>query len=170
MIFEPDCLQEASPWTTFGHVAGNGALLETMEGEGRIHIIDISSTFCTQWPTFLEALATRTEVTPHLRLTSIVISPEEAALEVMKQVMHRLERFARLMGVPFQGSVLHQPRLELLDLAVLNLRQDGSEALAITCVQTLHHISSESQSEPCSSPRDTLLYTFRNANPKVYRY
>lgn len=161
-------MQEASPWTTFGHVAGNGALLETMEGEARIHIIDISSTFCTQWPTFLEALATRTEVTPHVRLTSIVISPEEAALEVMKQLMHRLERFARLMGVPFQGAVLHQPHLERLDLALLNLRDDGSEALAITCVQTLHHISSESQ-EPCC-PRDRLLYTFRNANPKVYRY
>lgn len=140
-----------------------------MDGESRIHIIDISSTFCTQWPTFLEALATRTEVTPHLRLTSIVISPEEAALKVMKQVMQRLERFARLMGVPFEGSVLHQPQLELLDLAVLNLKQDGSEALAITCVQTLHHISSDcgTSSEEGLCARDRVLSTLRNAKPKV---
>ena len=140
-----------------------------MEGEARIHVVDISSTFCTQWPTFLEALATRTEVTPHLRLTTIVISHEEAALKVMKQVMHRLERFARLMRVPFEGTVLHQPRLELLDLATLSLRDD--EALAINCVQTLHHVTECSTASPSHPgyycPRDRLLYTFHNAKPKV---
>ncbi|KAK4766747.1 hypothetical protein SAY87_008389 [Trapa incisa] len=40
--------QEVSPWTTFGHVACNGALMEALEGEQKLHIIDISSTFCTQ--------------------------------------------------------------------------------------------------------------------------
>ncbi|KAG0578287.1 hypothetical protein KC19_4G011400 [Ceratodon purpureus] len=161
--------QEASPWTTFGHVAGNGALMEAMEGEARIHIIDISSTFCTQWPTFLEALATQTKETPFLRLTTIVISPEEAAMTVMKQVMIRLDRFARLMGVPFESSVIQQPALEDLDLAILNLRED--EALAINCIQTLHHISEvvaadDNQQHSCS-PRDKVLSTFRSAKPKI---
>jgi len=165
-------MQEASPWTTFGHVAGNGALLEAMEGESKIHIVDISSTFCTQWPTFLEALATRTEETPHVRLTTIVISQEEAALVVMQQVTTRLQRFARLMGVPFQGSVLQQPALADLDLAVLNLKED--EALAINCIQTLHQVSEDCTEAPGDepqhhgmSPRDRLLSTFRNAKPKV---
>ncbi|KAK4776851.1 hypothetical protein SAY86_005539 [Trapa natans] len=60
--------QEVSPWTTFGHVACNGVLMEALEGEQKLHIIDISSTFCTQWPTLLEVLATRTDYTPTIAL------------------------------------------------------------------------------------------------------
>ncbi|KAG0606988.1 hypothetical protein M758_9G184000 [Ceratodon purpureus] len=157
--------QEASPWTTFGHVAGNAAMMEAFEGEMKIHIVDISNTYCTQWPTLLEALATRADGTPHLRLSTIVISPEETALKVMKQIMNRLERFARLMGVPFEYSVTHQPQLEKLELAALELRQD--EILAITCNQTLHHVSEIVSGGEQYSPRDILLCTFRNANPKI---
>ncbi|KAK4766780.1 hypothetical protein SAY87_008422 [Trapa incisa] len=60
--------QEVSPWTTFGHVACNGVLMEALEGEQKLHTIDISSTFCTQWPTLLEVLATRTDYTPTIAL------------------------------------------------------------------------------------------------------
>ncbi|CAN0857978.1 Protein SHORT-ROOT [Linum grandiflorum] len=48
--------QEVSPWTTFGHVAANGAILEALDGEPRLHIIDISNT----------------DDTPHLKLTVVV--------------------------------------------------------------------------------------------------
>lgn len=154
--------QDASPWTTFGHVAGNAAMMEAFEGEMKIHIVDISSTYCTQWPTLLEALATRENGTPHLRLSTIVISPEETALDLMKQIMTRLGRFARLMGVPFEFTVTHQPQLEKLQL---QLRPD--EALAITCNQTLHHVSELVPAGEQYSPRDLLLCTFRTANPKV---
>ena len=146
-------------------MAGNAAMMEAFEGEMKIHIVDISNTYCTQWPTLLEALATRADGTPHLRLSTIVISPEETALKVMKQIMNRLERFARLMGVPFEYSVTHQPQLEKLELAALELRQD--EILAITCNQTLHHVSEIVSGGEQYSPRDILLCTFRNANPKV---
>lgn len=157
--------QEASPWTTFGHTAGNGAMMEAFEGETKIHIVDMSSTYCTQWPILFEALATRAEGTPHLRLSTIVISPEESALQVMKQIMTRLERFARLMGVPFEYVVKHEPQLEKLELAALDLRQD--EVLAITCNHTLHHVSEIVPRGEQYSPRDVLLCTFRNANPKI---
>ncbi|KAJ0816874.1 putative transcription factor GRAS family [Helianthus annuus] len=56
--------QEVSPWTTFGHVASNGAILEAFDGENKLHIIDISNTLCTQcllclklWPQEGEAIA-----------------------------------------------------------------------------------------------------------------
>jgi hypothetical protein len=133
-------LQEASPWTTFGHVACNGALLEAFEGETSIHIVDISSTFCTQWPTLLEALATRAEGAPNVRLSAIVVSKEESAMQIMHQIMMRLDRFARLMGVPFEYSVTQLPQLERLQFApgsALELRQD--EALAINCIHTFGH-------------------------------
>lgn len=141
-------------------------MMEAFEGETKVHIIDINSTYCTQWPMLIDALAYRAEGSPHLRLTTIVISAEESTLKVMKQIMARLERFARLMGVPFECTVTHQPELDKLDVTALELRQD--EALAVSCNQTLHRVS---ESEPCGqqfSPRDIVLCTFRDANPKVY--
>ncbi|CAM6038370.1 unnamed protein product [Sphagnum compactum] len=140
MILE---FQEASPWTTFGHVACNGAILEAFEGEMKVHVVDISSTFCTQWPTLLEALATRSEGSPNLRLSAIVVSPEAepAAMHVMQQIMTRLDRFARLMGVPFEYSLTQLPQLEQLEFAqgsALELRED--EALAINCIHTLNQV------------------------------
>ncbi|CAK9233447.1 unnamed protein product [Sphagnum jensenii] len=157
--------QEASPWTTFGHVAGNGAMMEAFEGEMKIHIVDISVTFCTQWPMLFEALATRAEGTPHLRLTIIVISKQESAMEVMRQIMTRLERFARLMGVPFEFTLIQKPQLETLEIAELKLRED--EALAINCIHTLHHVPETIPDDKNHSPRDIVLYTFKDANPKI---
>jgi hypothetical protein len=178
IIQELFVMQEASPWTTFGHVAANGAMMEAFEGEMNIHIVDISSTFCTQWPTLLEALATRAEGTPKLlRLTTIVLCKEESAMKVMRQIMTRLERFARLMGVPFESTLMQKLQLETLELAELNLKQD--EALAINCTHTLHHVSesttalitpdARAAAAQCNtiSPRDLVLHTFKNANPKV---
>ncbi|KAG2239394.1 hypothetical protein Bca52824_091825 [Brassica carinata] len=94
--------QEVSPWATFGHVAANGAILEAVDGEAKIHIVDISSTFCTQWPTLLEALATRSDDTPHLRLTTVVVAnkhvnDQTATHRMMKEIGSRMEKFARLM-------------------------------------------------------------------------
>ncbi|MED6204952.1 hypothetical protein PIB30_013453 [Stylosanthes scabra] len=104
--------QEVSPWTTFGHVAANGAILEALEGEAKLHIVDISNTYCTQWPTLFEALATRSDDTPHLRITTIVVTTAHggsvpAAQRVMKEIGARMEKFARLMGVPFKFNVVH---------------------------------------------------------------
>jgi hypothetical protein len=140
--------------------------MEAFEGEMKIHIVDINSTFCTQWPTLLEALATRAEGTPHLRLTTIVLSKEESVMKVMRQIMTRLERFARLMGVPFDSTLMQKPQLENLELGDLNLKED--EALAINCIHTLHRVPEAVTGDAHYSPRDLVLYTFKNANPKVH--
>ncbi|KAK9902610.1 hypothetical protein M0R45_001542 [Rubus argutus] len=123
--------QEVSPWTTFGHVACNGAIMEAFDGEAKLHIVDISNTYCTQWPTLLEALATRTDETPHLRLTSIVVSRAGdgsagvgSTQKVMKEIGARMEKFARLMGVPFKfNAIQHSGDLADLNLADLDKRR-----------------------------------------------
>ncbi|XP_022149531.1 protein SHORT-ROOT-like isoform X2 [Momordica charantia] len=77
--------QEMSPWMTFGHVASNGAIMEAFEGERKLHIIDISNSFCTQWPTLLEALATRSNAEiPHLKLTMLITAKSNTTLESQK--------------------------------------------------------------------------------------
>nr|XP_043608497.1 protein SHORT-ROOT [Erigeron canadensis] len=158
--------QEVSPWTTFGHVASNGAIMEAFDGESKLHIIDVSNTFCTQWPTLLEAIATRTDETPHLRITTIVTSKlgggdglsGNGVQKVMREIGNRMEKFARLMGVPFKFNVIHH----LGDLSDLNFRELGiqdDEALAINLNGTLRSVNSQR--------RDYLMSTFRSLNPKI---
>ncbi|EPS73588.1 hypothetical protein M569_01165, partial [Genlisea aurea] len=159
--------QEVSPWTTFGHVAANGAIMEALDGEGRLHIVDIGNTFCTQWPTLLEAIATRADEAPHLRLTAVVVTGDAAggkapaALHrVMKEIGNRMEKFARLMGVPFEfGVVHHAGDVSEMDFSELDVRE--GEALAINCVGALHSVPAT------EDRRDSLIAAFRTLRPRV---
>lgn len=155
--------QEVSPWTTFGHVASNGAIMEALEGESKLHIIDISNTYCTQWPTLLEALATRTDETPHLRLTTVVAAASGGAAsvqKVMKEIGSRMEKFARLMGVPFKFNVIHHVgNLSELDMGALDIKEE--EALAINCIGALHSVT------PAGNRRDYLISLFRRLQPRI---
>ncbi|XP_075474791.1 protein SHORT-ROOT-like [Primulina tabacum] len=159
--------QEVSPWTMFGHVACNGAIIEALEGESKLHIIDISNTFCTQWPTLLEAIATRSDETPHLRITTILVSKSGGANggaagvpKVMKEIGSRMEKFARLMGVPFKFNVIHHAGdLSELSLAELDIKED--EALAINCVGALHSVAT------VGNRRDLLISILRRMQPRI---
>ncbi|KAG9151048.1 hypothetical protein Leryth_002632 [Lithospermum erythrorhizon] len=154
--------QEVSPWTTFGHVACNGAIMEAFDGHTKLHIVDISNTFCTQWPTLLEALATRTDETPHLRLTTVVHSKSSSAAveKVMKEIGNRMEKFARLMGVPYNFNIIHHAGdLSELNFKQLDIKED--EALAINCVNSLHMVNS------VNNRREALFSMFRSLQPRI---
>lgn len=71
---------------TFGHVASNGWIMEALQGEKKLHIIDMAgnSSFCTQWPTFIEALATQSDQTPHLTLTLLVAAKSDGTIRAHK--------------------------------------------------------------------------------------
>ncbi|KAL2332230.1 hypothetical protein Fmac_019811 [Flemingia macrophylla] len=142
--------QEVSPWTTFGHVASNGAILEAFEGHPKLHIVDISNTLCTQWPTLLEALATRNDETPHLKLTVLALTGS-----VIKEVGQRMEKFARLMGVPFQFNVING----LSDITKEGLGIGEDEAVAVNCVGALRRVEVEE--------RENLIRAFKSLSPKV---
>ncbi|GLJ32130.1 hypothetical protein SUGI_0647020 [Cryptomeria japonica] len=147
--------QEASPWTTFGHVAANSAILEAFDGENCLHIVDMSTTLCTQWPMLLESLATRNDGTPTLRLTTVILRGMSNCNSVMKEIGQRMEKFARLMGVPFEFSVVYKEEDEELDLKRIELRPD--EVLAVNCVYSLQRLKH----------KDSLLSALRNMNPKI---
>ncbi|CAL0331763.1 unnamed protein product [Lupinus luteus] len=156
--------QEVSPWTTFGHVASNGAILEALEGEPKLHIVDISNTYCTQWPTLFEALATRNDDTPFLRLTTVVTTRPGGSIvavqKVMKEIGTRMEKFARLMGVPFKFNVIHHAGdLSALDFSDLDIKED--EALAINCVNALHSMTG------VGNARDLLISSLRRLQPRI---
>lgn len=153
--------QEVSPWTTFGHVASNGAILEALEGECKLHIVDVSNTFCTQWPTLFETLATRVDDAPHLRLTAVVSGGRGGAVgRVMKEIGTRLEKFARLMGVPFKFNAVHHAG-DLADLNIADLDIRDGEALAVNCINTLHGIAG------VGTRRDMVVAAFRRLEPRI---
>ncbi|KAG6514311.1 hypothetical protein ZIOFF_024661 [Zingiber officinale] len=141
--------QEAAPWSTFGHVATNDALLQTLDGEPALHIVDVSNTFCTQWPTLLEALASRADAdAPRARLTVV----SSTAAGVVAEIGALIEKFARLMGVPLEFRAIAAPALSRLADALcpekLELRE--GEAVAVNCVGAL-------QRAGCGDSRDSFL-------------
>ncbi|XP_059654752.1 protein SHORT-ROOT-like [Cornus florida] len=148
--------QELSPWTTFGHVASNGAILEALEGETKLHIIDMSNTLCTQWPTLLEALATRNDETPHLKLTVVVTVA--IVRSVMKDIAKRMEKFARLMGVPFEFNVISELN-HLGELTKECLRIEEGEAIAVNCVGALRNVEVKQ--------RESVIQMIRSFGPRV---
>ncbi|GJN12702.1 hypothetical protein PR202_ga31007 [Eleusine coracana subsp. coracana] len=163
--------QELSPWASFGHVAANGSILESFlaaaaasssSEQQRLHILDLSNTFCTQWPTLLEALATRSsDETPHLSITTVVPA---GAQRVMPEIAQRLEKFARLMGVPFAFRVVHHAGdLAALDLGALLVQDDDNlnttAALAVNCVNALRGVA--------PAGRDAFLASVRRLDPRV---
>ena len=174
--------QELSPWASFGHVAANGAILEAfLEAAAasssssssqppRLHILDLSNTFCTQWPTLLEALATRSaDDTPHLSITTVVSAapsaPTAAVQRVMREIGQRMEKFARLMGVPFSfRAVHHAGDLAELDLDALDLRDGGATtAVAVNCVNSLRGVVPAGGSRR----RDAFTSSLRRLDPRV---
>ncbi|XP_057958778.1 protein SHORT-ROOT-like [Malania oleifera] len=148
--------QEVSPWTTFGHVASNGAILEALEGESKLHIIDISNTLCTQWPTLLEALATRNDETPSLKLTVVVTI--NLIRSVMKEVGQRMEKFARLMRVPFEFNVI-SGLSHLGELTKEGLGVQEDEATAVNCIGALRRVEVEE--------REAVIRMLHSLRPRV---
>ncbi|KAG6533090.1 protein SHORT-ROOT 2-like [Zingiber officinale] len=163
--------QELSPWSSFGHVAANAAILDAFfssssSSTSSLHILDLSNTFCTQWPTLLEALAMRASDadTPRVSITTVVVSASSVQEEVMGEIGRRMERFARLMGVPFRFEAVHRPAgrdLSDLDLDRLVSEGGGSAALAVNCVNSLRGVPA------VGSHRDALLAAFRRLNPLI---
>ncbi|KAK3126347.1 hypothetical protein QOZ80_7AG0555220 [Eleusine coracana subsp. coracana] len=167
---------EASPWAAFGHMAANGAILETFLSEPyhhqqqRFHILDLSNTLCTQWPTFLDALVSRwTSTQEHVTLTTVVTTPPSAPTggvqRVVQEVARKIERCARLMQVPFTfRTVHHAGDLADLDLDALvaDLQQDGAGAtLVVNCVNALRCVA------PGGSGRDAFVSSLRRLGPRI---
>lgn len=83
-----------------------------------------------------------------------------AVQKVMKEIGSRMEKFARLMGVPFKFNVVHHDGdLAELNLNELDIKED--EALAVNCVGTLHSVAA------MGNRRDYLISVFRRLQPKV---
>lgn len=120
------------PFLKVAFVLTNQSIIEAMEGEKVVHVIDLNAAEPAQWIALIQALSTRPEGPPHLRITGI--HPQK---EVLDQMAHRLTEEAEKLDIPFQfNSVVS--KLENLDFD--KLRVKTGEALAISSVLQLHSL------------------------------
>lgn len=121
---------EMFPFLKAGFVLANQAIIEAMEGEKMVHVIDVCGEEPAQWILLLQALSSRPEGPPHLRITGI-----HREKSVLDRTAKKLTEEAEKLDIPFQFN----PVVGTLDsLDFESLRVKTGEALAISCFLQLH--------------------------------
>ncbi|KAK1319646.1 DELLA protein GAI1 [Acorus calamus] len=124
---------QACPYIKFAHFTANQAIFEAFEGESRVHVIDLDIFQGYQWPSFMQALATRPGGPPSLRITGV-----GAPIESVKETGRRLAELASSLRVPFE---FHPVGVRLEDLRPHMLHRRVGEALAVNSVNRLHRVN-----------------------------
>ncbi|KAK8619872.1 hypothetical protein V6N13_066372 [Hibiscus sabdariffa] len=123
---------EMFPFLKVSFVLTNQAIIEAMEGEKMVHVIDLNAAEPVQWVAVIQALSSRPEGPPHLKITGI-----HQQKEVLDQMAHRLTEEAEKLDIPFQFNPIVS---KLEDLDIEKLRVKTGEALAISSVLQLHSL------------------------------
>lgn len=148
---------DLTPWHRFGFTAANSAILEVTEGYTVIHIVDLSSTHCMQIPTLIDAIASRHEVPPLIKLT-VAASTNDIPPKIdlsYDELGAKLVNFARSKNVIMEfkaisstfkdgfAALIEQLRVQQMLFAAEGHRR---EALIINCHMMLHYIPDETLS------------------------
>ena len=188
-IIELASFVDLTPWHRFGFTAANAAILDAVEGYTAIHIVDLSMTHCMQIPTLVDAIASRHEVPPLLKLT-VVTSLEDVPpiLDLSyDELGSRLVNFARSKNVMMEFRVIPSSYKDgfanlIEQLRVQNyLYAESNEALVINCHMMLHYIPEETlvaiptsnsslyafECSPTSSLRTMFLKALRSLDPTI---
>ncbi|KAK2974542.1 hypothetical protein RJ640_007386 [Escallonia rubra] len=156
-------LFEVCPCFRFGFMAANGAIIEALKNERRVHIIDFDINQGSQYITLLQTLAHQPGKLPLLRLTG-VDDPEsvQRAVGGLKHIGQRLENLAEVLEVPFEFQAVAADTA-VVTPAMLDCRP--GEALVVNFAFQLHHMPDESVSTV--NQRDQLLRMVKGLNPKL---
>ncbi|KAL5982688.1 Proteasome subunit YC7alpha/Y8 (protease yscE subunit 7) [Asimina triloba] len=156
-------LFEVCPCFKFGFMAANGAIAEAFKDEERVHIIDFDINQGSQYITLIQALSTRPNNSPHVRITG-VDDPESVQRPVggLKVIGQRLEKLAEAFGVPFEFRAI---AAKTEDVTPAMLECQSNEALVVNFAFQLHHMPDESVST--LNQRDRLLRMVKSLEPKL---
>ncbi|CAJ1942977.1 unnamed protein product [Sphenostylis stenocarpa] len=148
---------DLTPWHRFGFTAANAAVLEATDGFSVIHIVDLSLTHCMQIPTLIDAIASRHEVPPLIKLT--VADATSRDIPPMLDLSYdelgaKLVNFARSRNIIMEfravsstyqdgfAGLIEQLRVQQQHF-VYSAEPRPSEALVINCHMMLHYIPDE---------------------------
>ncbi|CAM8901275.1 unnamed protein product [Rhodiola kirilowii] len=153
-VIELASFVDLTPWHRFGFTAANAAILDAVEGYTSVHIVDLSLTHCMQIPTLIDALATRLESPPLLKLT-VAGATEDVPpmLELSyEELGSKLMNFARSRNITMEFRVIPSSSSDgfasLIDqIRAQNLVHSNiGEALIVNCHMMLHYIPEETLS------------------------
>ncbi|CAN6168477.1 unnamed protein product [Urochloa humidicola] len=127
-----------SPLVKFSHFTANQAILQALDGEDRLHVVDLDIMQGLQWPGLFHILASRQRRPRSLRITGL-----GASLDVLEATGRRLADFAASLGLPFEfrpieGKIGHVPDAAALLGPRRHQHQHDDEEEA-TVVHWMHH-------------------------------
>ncbi|KAF8408622.1 hypothetical protein HHK36_004685 [Tetracentron sinense] len=88
-----------SPLIKFSHFTANQAIFQALEGEDRVHVIDLDIMQGLQWPGLFHILASRSRKVRSVRITGV-----GSSIELLEATGRRLSDFASSLGLPFESG------------------------------------------------------------------
>jgi len=122
-----------SPLVKFSHFTANQAILQALDGEDRLHVIDLDIMQGLQWPGLFHILASRPRKPRSLRVTGL-----GASLDVLEATGRRLADFAASLGLPFEFHPIEGKIGHVADAAAL-LGPRHHHHHEATVVHWMHH-------------------------------
>ncbi|KAB8392282.1 hypothetical protein FH972_024797 [Carpinus fangiana] len=118
-----------SPLVKFSHFTANQAIFQALDGQDRVHVIDLDIMQGLQWPGLFHILASRSRKIRSMRVTGFGSSSE-----LLESTGKRLADFATSLGLPFEFHSFEGKIGNLKDPSQLGVRP--SEAIV---VHWMHH-------------------------------
>ncbi|XAR51352.1 hypothetical protein NMG60_11005954 [Bertholletia excelsa] len=165
---------DLTPWHRFGFTAANAAILEAVEGCSILHIVDLSLTHCMQIPTLIDAIATRLEGPPVVKLTVAGATEDIPPMLDLsyEELGTKLVNFARSRNVTMEFRVIPSSSSDGFSSLIEQLRvqhlvhSSAGEALVVNCHMMLHYVPEETLSSS-SSYRSMFLKAIRSLDPTI---
>ncbi|OWM81569.1 scarecrow-like protein 23 [Punica granatum] len=117
------------PLIKFTHFTANQAIFQALEGEDRVHVVDLDIMQGLQWPGLFQILSSRSRKIRSMRVTGFGPS-----LELLESTGRQLADFAGSFGLPFEFNPIEGKIGNLADLAQLGVRPGEA-----TVVHWMHH-------------------------------
>ncbi|XP_050387110.1 scarecrow-like protein 22 [Argentina anserina] len=149
---------EISPVLQFANFTCNQAILESVEGFNRVHVIDFDIGYGGQWASFMQEVALRNGGSPpSLKITAFVCSSMHDEFD-LAFTQENLKNFARELNLAFE--------LEIVSIEVLNSGSwptplHGSEGVAVAVNLPIGSFSNS----PLSLP--LVLHFVKQLAPKI---
>ncbi|KAG6604139.1 Scarecrow-like protein 32, partial [Cucurbita argyrosperma subsp. sororia] len=180
---------DLTPWHRFGFTAANAAILDAIDGYSAVHVVDFSLMHCMQIPTLIDAIATRFEVPPLLKLTTVAAAAVKDAPPMLElsydELGAKLVNFARSRNVSMEFRVVPSCHtdgfanlIEQIRVQHLIYGPENNGALVFNCHMLLHYIPEETLNpnpnpnpspsfDMSSSVRSMFLKTIRSLDPTI---
>ncbi|KAI8526705.1 hypothetical protein RHMOL_Rhmol12G0016300 [Rhododendron molle] len=118
-----------SPLIKFSHFTANQAIFQAVDGEDRVHIIDLDIMQGLQWPGLFHILASRPKKIRSIRITGV-----GSSIELLESTGRRLAEFASSFGLPFEFHPVEGKIGNITDLSQLGVREGDT-----IVVHWMHH-------------------------------